>query len=121
MAQLDALDPVEHIVVPNGFHRLDAPRYKTRYPKARVYCPPGARKKSEQRIAVDGAYADYTPNASTGLTLLDGLADREGILRIASRADVTIVLNDAVLNMPHATGYSGWMLRAVTSASGGRV
>ena len=71
MAQLDALCPVEHIVVPNGFHRLDAPRYKTRYPKARVYCPPGARKKSEQRIAVDGALLITSPTHMGSRTARD--------------------------------------------------
>lgn len=119
MAQLDALGPVAHIVVPNGFHRMDAPRFKARYPKARVYCPPGARKRVAQVVAVDGDYASYRGDASCELQLLDGLKGREGIVRVTSRAGVTLVFNDAIFNMPHGTGLAGWFFRSVTASTGG--
>ena len=35
----------ELLVVPGGFHRLDAKIYKARYPQVKVLCPAGARQK----------------------------------------------------------------------------
>ncbi|CAJ1404892.1 unnamed protein product [Effrenium voratum] len=52
-ARLDARGPVGVIVVPNSFHRLDAPRYKAAYPEARVVCPSSARAKVEEWCPVD--------------------------------------------------------------------
>ena len=46
MAAIDRLGPVSFIVVPSGFHRLDAPRYAGRYPQARVVTMPAKRRAS---------------------------------------------------------------------------
>ena len=54
MAEIDAFGKVEVLLVPNGFHRLDARVFKDRYPDARVLCPGSARKKVAQIVTVDG-------------------------------------------------------------------
>src|ERR1044071_2283106 len=41
-AQLEAWGKPELLIVPSGYHRLDAPRYKQRYPKLRVLAPRGS-------------------------------------------------------------------------------
>src|SRR5678816_756413 len=41
--EVEALGEVAHLVVPSGFHRLDAARYRARYPVSRMFTPAGAR------------------------------------------------------------------------------
>ena len=51
--QVDALGPVRHIIAPNSLHHLSIADWKRAYPDARVYAPPGLRKKRRD-IAFDG-------------------------------------------------------------------
>jgi len=44
-AEVDALGHVRHIIAPNSLHHLFLPQWKNAYPGARVYAPPGLRKK----------------------------------------------------------------------------
>src|SRR5262249_5061924 len=44
MKEIEAFGRPAVLVVPNGFHRLDAKVMKARYPDLKVYCPAGARK-----------------------------------------------------------------------------
>ena len=48
-AAIEALGPITAIVVPNEFHRLDAPAYAARYPAAKVYAPRGGRVPDRHR------------------------------------------------------------------------
>src|SRR5690349_10281003 len=45
MRAIDEWGPVHVILVPNGYHRLDARAYKDRYPEALIVCPAGARER----------------------------------------------------------------------------
>ena len=53
MERIERLGEPCFLVVPGGFHRLDARPYKLRYPKARVVAPPGARELVSEAVAVD--------------------------------------------------------------------
>jgi hypothetical protein len=53
MAALEALGAPTWLVVPNGYHRLDAPAYKRRYPQLQVVAPEGAAARVRQVVAVD--------------------------------------------------------------------
>lgn len=119
MARIDAWGRVGFILVPNGFHRLDAHVYKDRYPAARVLCPRGARRKVEEVVAVEGAYEDFPADPTITLETLDGVGDQEGVMIVRSRDGVTLVFNDAVFNMPHGRGFTGWIFRHVTQSTGG--
>ena len=44
MAQIEQWGPVRVIVVPNGYHRLDAKVFADRFPQARVICPAGVSR-----------------------------------------------------------------------------
>ena len=72
-----------------------------------------------QVVTVDGDYGSYPAEGSLTLSLLDGVKAREGVAQVTSRAGVTLVFNNAIFNMPHDTGVSGWLLRSVTASSGG--
>ena len=52
--EVEAWGPIRWIVVPNGFHRLDAYAYKQRYPEAKLLAPARARKQVEK--IVDSLY-----------------------------------------------------------------
>ena len=118
-AQLEALGEPAYLVVPNGFHRLDAPRYQARYPAMRVYCPRGSRARVAEVVRVDGAYEDYPQDGSTSLAYVDGVSDAEGLLHVRSPDGATLVLNDLVFDMPHEHGLQGFVLRHVMDSSGG--
>lgn len=118
MAQLDALGKVSALIVPNGWHRLDAKVFADRYPGAKVYCPSGARKKVEAVVAVHGSYEDFIGDDCVELATLAGTKAREGVMIV--RGETTaLVLNDAVFNMPHRHGFTGFVLRRITGSSGG--
>lgn len=118
MAEIEAWGPVAVIAVPNGYHRLDAKVYADRYPQARVVCPRGATAKVEQVVKVGGTYEDV-PDEAVELVTLDGTKAREGAMIVRAGAVTSLVLNDAVFNMPHLPGFTGFVLRRITGSTGG--
>lgn len=119
MKEIEAWGEVRFLIVPNGFHRLDAKVFHDRYPRAQVLCPRGARKKVEEVVAVSGTYEDFPADEAVSLETLDGTRASEGVIRVRDAAGTTLVLNDAVFNMPHLPGLQGVVLRYVTASSGG--
>jgi hypothetical protein len=49
-AEVDALGQAEYIVAPNSLHHLFLLEWKSAYPKAKVYAPPGLRKKRKDIV-----------------------------------------------------------------------
>ena len=119
MAEIDGWGRVAVIVVPNGFHRLDAKVFHDRYPAARVVCPAGARAKVAQVVEVSGTYDGEQRDGVVELQDLDGTKQREGALIVRDTQGTSLVLNDAVFNMPHVPGVTGFVLRRVTGSTGG--
>jgi hypothetical protein len=119
MKRIDAWGPVKAIIVPNGYHRLDAPVFKERYPEARVYCPSGARKAVEQVVPVDGTYEDFPADGAVSFVTLDGLGAQEAAMVVRSGSQVTLVFTDAVFNMPHLGGFTGFVFKHITKSTGG--
>jgi hypothetical protein len=117
--QIEALGEVAHLVVPSGYHRLDAARYRARYPGAKLYAPRAGRARVEKVAKVDAAYEEYPADAATSLVAVDGLADREGAMVVRSKRGVTWVMNDALFNMPERGGLRGLVLKHVTRSTGG--
>jgi hypothetical protein len=122
MAEVEGWGSPGFVVVPSGIHRLDAPRYKKRYPQLRVFAPSGSRNKVEELLAVDGSYADFPPDAAVRLEGVAGLGDLEGAMWVRSGDGQTLVLNDAVMNMDKKTDFMGWLFTTIFgSAPGPRV
>jgi Domain of unknown function (DUF4336) len=48
--EVDAIGPVRHIVAPNSLHHLFLPEWKRAYPGAKLYAPPGLRKKRKDIV-----------------------------------------------------------------------
>jgi len=119
MARIDAWGPVETVLVPSAYHRIDAPRFKERYPNAQFLCPASARAKVAGVIAVDGSYNDFGADEAISLETLDGTSAREGVMTVRSAVGATLVFNDMLFNIPHAPGFHGFVFRYITRSSAG--
>jgi hypothetical protein len=119
MKEVEAWGTPRDLIVPNGFHRLDAPNFKKRYPDAKVYAPAGSRSKVEEVISVDGTYEDFNGDDRVRLATLDGIGKSEGVVTVTDGNEVTLVFNDAVFNGPHVNGFKGFVLNHITNSTGG--
>jgi hypothetical protein len=119
MKEIEALGPIGYVVVPNGYHRFDAPAYKRRYPNAKFVGPAGARKRIEQAVPLDLTYPEVPIDVVVELRTLAGVKEQEGVMIVRCPSGTTLVVTDAVFNMPHVTGFPGFVLKSVTKSSGG--
>lgn len=103
MRDIEGLGTPTFLIVPNGFHRLDARIWKERYPKMKVICPPGARKRVEEAVAVD-ATADLMSDPDVEFVTVDGMRSAESALIVRREAGTTLVLNDVISNVRHPKG-----------------
>jgi hypothetical protein len=120
MKELEALGEPAVMLVPSRYHRMDAPRYARRYPSMRVYCPHGSREQVAAVVRVDGTFEDFAGDASVRTEHLDGIGDKEGVVRVVSEDGTTLVFNDILFNMPHPGGL-GLFVRLIGSSGGPRV
>jgi hypothetical protein len=121
MLAIEAWGTPAFLLVPNAWHRLDAPAYKARYPALRVLCPEGARKAVSEVVAVDGTYEDFPSDPAILVSYLEGVKRREGFLEVRSRDGVSLVFNDVIFNQPHLPGLNGLVMRLLGSTGGPRV
>jgi hypothetical protein len=121
MKKLEGLGQPKLIVVPNGYHRLDAPNFKRRYPDAKVICPAGVRAKVEQVVPVDLTYDKYSEDGDVSFEHLDGVAEREGVVSVKSAQGGTLVFNDVLFNVPRLPGVEGAVMRVLGSTGGPKV
>jgi hypothetical protein len=119
MGEIEAWGRPAVLLVPNAYHRLDAPAYLSRYPGLEVYCPKGARAQVEKVVKVDGDYGDVPDDPTVSLEHLDGVRFAEGVVVVRSGARATLVVNDAVFNIPHGSGLPGFIFRYITGSTGG--
>jgi hypothetical protein len=119
MRKLEAAGEPTLLVVPSGYHRLDAPAYKKRYPQIEVVCPAAARKKVEQVVPVDYTYTDVPNDPDVTLRHIAGAKEGEGVMIVRHGDASSLVLNDLVFNMPHTGGLTGWVLRWLMGSTGG--
>jgi hypothetical protein len=121
MAAIDALGAVRWIIVPSGFHRMDAPRFTTRYPDARVIAMPASHARVAQVVSVGG---DHTSLSDPSLSYepIDGIT-KEGVLVHRDAAGkVALVFNDTFMNLPdRLPGFRGFVVKALGSLGGPKV
>ncbi len=119
--QLEAWGTPRLLLVPNPWHRLDAPAYKTRYPELKIHCPEGAHKRVGKVVAIDGSYDTLPPTPPLTVRYLDGVGRREGYLELHDDAGTTLIFNDAIFNQPHLPGGFGFVYKLIGSSGGPRV
>ena len=103
MRDVESLGTPSFMVVPNGFHRLDARPWKARYPAIKVLCPPGARERVEKAVPVD-ATSDVLADPDVEFVVADGMGEAEGALIVRRRAGTTLIINDLISNVRHPRG-----------------
>ncbi len=125
MRELEALGRPAWLVVPNGWHRLDAARFKARYPAMKVICPAGSRAKVEEKVAVDTTF-DETPQPDPGDPSVrftsfgaEDVKRQEGAMLVRSTDGLTTVLTDVLFNLDHQKGLFWWFYGRVLGATGG--
>ncbi|MCC6808298.1 MAG: hypothetical protein IT381_12820 [Deltaproteobacteria bacterium] len=107
MKKLEAWGTPAFLIVPGGFHRQDAKIWKLRYPQMKVLCPEGAKKNVGAVVAPEGTYEDLPADPRVKLATFAGMKKGEGYLSVqAPNGDTTIVVNDAICNMPKASPLS---------------
>jgi hypothetical protein len=119
MKEIEAWGEPTVIVVPSAWHRLDAHAWKQRYPKARVVCPPGARKSVEKIVTVDETYDQWKGDPSVSLKTLGGISGAEGVMTVTHGDRSSAVFNDILFNTAHLRGMAGWIMHHVTDSTGG--
>ncbi len=119
MAEIEALGVPRVLVVPNGFHRADAARFKARYPEIQVVAPRASRDRVARVVPVDACAEDALPPLGTACLAPDGLAPAELVYRVPCDGErVALVFCDALFHHPHVPGVTGWVLRHVTRSTG---
>jgi hypothetical protein len=109
MKDIEAFGDPAILVVPNGYHRLDAKVFKKRYPKMKVLAPAGAKGKVEQVVAVDGGY-DGAIDDTVRVDHMEGLKGAEGVVTVKHGDETTLVFNDCINNLPKMSGLWGFAL-----------
>jgi hypothetical protein len=118
MSELEAWGEPAFVVVPNGWHRIDAPRFAARYPQAKVICPKGAFKRVREVVRVDGSYEDFPSDDIIQAEIPDGLGNAEGVFHV-NDGQATLLVNDLIFNHPHGTGVAGFVFKHITKSTGG--
>jgi hypothetical protein len=122
MKQLEAFGAPRYLVVPSKFHRLDAARFKQRYPQLKVYAPRNARASVEQVVRVDGSYEDFPKRDDVRFETPAALGGLEGVMLVRSPDGTTVVLNDAMFNMNRPKAFMANLITSLLgSAPGPRV
>jgi hypothetical protein len=113
-AKLESLGKIEYIIAPNALHDSDAPIYKLRYPKAKLYVSMGALKRVKQKCDVDGVLPGvFGQNLRDEVDCAEFIGTRnlhESVFyHSASR---TLVVTDLVFNLQvETTGFQKRWLR----------
>ncbi len=122
MTAIDALGPVRWIVVPSGHHRMDAPPWKARYPDARVVAMAASQVRVAQVVAVDGDYGLLPAGGALSWQALDGVPAEAVLLHRGPDGAVTVVFNDAFMNLPdRIPGFRGFIVKLIGSTGGPKV
>ena len=103
MREVEAFGALTFMVVPNGFHRLDARPFEKRYPDIKVVCPPGSKKRVEKAVRVD-AVGDVFNDGDVRFALVGGMRNAEAALLVRRGSGTTLILNDVISNVRHPKG-----------------
>ncbi|HVV83019.1 MAG TPA: DUF4336 domain-containing protein, partial [Kofleriaceae bacterium] len=122
MAAIDRLGPVRFVIVPSGFHRLDAPAFAARYPDARIVTTAASRARVGRRVDVHGDYGLVPGGDLLSFEPLDGLPAEAVFVHRAPDGSETLVFNDGFMNLPASLpGFKGWLVKLMGSTGGPKV
>jgi hypothetical protein len=111
MEAIEELGRPAVLVVPNPFHKEDAPAWKARYPDIRVVTPPRARDAVTKVVPVDDT--SFSDDRVAFVTA-PGTEEKEAALVVSGSEGTTLVLNDLIGNIHDAHG----IMRPILSLMG---
>jgi hypothetical protein len=120
MKELEAWGTPAFLFVPNGFHRQDAGIWKLRYPKITVVAPAASRKRVEQVVPVETTSEEVELDDTMAFRPFAG-APAESAFEVRSGDGTTLVLADAVFNVPKLRGMRGFFLGPTGKVAAARV
>lgn len=119
---IEALGRMAFLIVPNPYHRMDAPAYHERYPEARVLAPPGARARAAQVVPIDGDVSTLPVDPRLSWQALDGVRSEGVFVHRDDAGDATLIFTDVLFNLPERIpGFGGWILKVLGSSGGPKV
>lgn len=111
---VEAVGPVRYIVSPNKLHHLALGEWKSRWPGARLYAPPGlSRRKKELHFDVElGEEPDEAWRSDIDQTVFRGSFALEEVV-FFHRPSRTALFGDLIQRFPRAsaTGWKGMLMR----------
>lgn len=113
MARIEALGSPAVMIVPGPTHRRDVRIWKDRYPAMKVLCPPGARDRVAETVAVDATDGALLEDPAITFEVVPGTGEQEAALRIHRPAGVTLVVNDVLSFVRRPRGIGAWVLARV--------
>jgi hypothetical protein len=113
MERIEALGEPAFLIVPSGIHRLDIRPYKSRYPKARVIAPPGAREMVSEAVGVD-LTTDRLDDPDAHFLTVAGTDDADAAMLIRRPDGASLIVNDIIGHVTRASGFGAWLISLLT-------
>ena len=106
--EVDALGQVRHIIAPNSLHHLFLPAWKRAYPAARLYAPPGLRRKRQDIVFDADLGAAPAPDWAGEIdqVLMQGNLITTEVVFFHTKSG-TVLFTDLLQQLP-ASSFSGW-------------
>jgi Domain of unknown function (DUF4336) len=113
-ATVDALGPVRYLVAPNKLHNLFLADWKTAYPWARMYAPPGLTQHRRD-LAFDEKLIERVPAAWMDQIDQVFVQGSFAMTEVAffHRASKTVLIADLIQSFPQGwfKGWRGWLAK----------
>lgn len=119
MKRVELLGQPSFLIIPGGFHRLDAHPFKVRYPEARVVAPPGAKPLVSEAVKVDLTAAHFE-DRDVELQTVAGTLDREFALLVRRPGAASLVVNDIIAHVANPTGFRTRLMASLFGFGVGR-
>jgi hypothetical protein len=121
MDELKAWGEPAFLIVPNGWHRLDAHAWAERFPRMQVLCPPEAKQRVAQQVRVDGDYGALPLSDDFHVERIEGGKAGEAAFLWRSGGEWTAVFADMLFNNTIGKGFWWFMYRLSDSTGGPKV
>lgn len=115
LAAMARLGQPSVMIVPNGFHRLDAGVWKQKFPDMQVVAPEGARKKVEEKVPCNGTAEALLPARGVKVHKIPGTKDLELCYEVDVDGGKGLLFTDTFFNLEHRPGVDGWLFRILGS------
>lgn len=115
LAAVAALGPLRLMIVSGPIHCMDEALYKARFPELLVAAPAPVRAKVAREVAVDVDVETIADRFGFTVVSPAGIKPLERIYALPVADGVAWVLGDVMMNLPHGSGFAGWLFKTLGS------